>query len=135
MIQSYFDANPPPTGAPYPIRGAPFEGRVLRDGESLDRALVRLRGLDRAILRRSRRNKILEQMMRDVRDLGDSTIERLGVRLRWLRRSADLAHELESCGVNFFVVRGRLEIMKDVNVATHVHEASRPRDEVLDVRD
>jgi hypothetical protein len=80
---------------------------------------MRLRVFDVAILRGSRRDEILEQVLGDVSDLGDRAIERVNVHLGWFGRTADFAHVLQGSGVHLFIVRGGLEVVEGVDVSAH----------------
>src|SRR5207249_589106 len=63
----------------------------------------------------------VEQPRRGERDLLDGTLEDLGVRLRGLRRAADLAYVLQRRVVYLAVRRGRLEVVECSDVSAHVH--------------
>src|SRR5215212_9920422 len=71
-------------------------------GASLGAALL---GLDLAVLGRRRRDQVVEQVLREVRDLVDRAVEGILVGGRRSRGAADLAHELQRGVVH--LLRGR----------------------------
>src|SRR5262245_4770361 len=93
--------------------------------------LARLRGLELAgagapllrlgltVLRRRRGYELLEEMVRGVGDGVDRTREGLLVRARRLVETADLAHVLESRGVDLVVGRLGLEVVERLDVSAH----------------
>jgi hypothetical protein len=72
------------------------------------------------VLRGSVGDQRVEQLPRRGSDLLDGAVERLGVRLRRLVRSADLADELKGRVVDFLLGRGGLEVMELSDVSAHV---------------
>lgn len=91
----------------------------LRCREPLCGTLPGFGGLDLAILRWSRRDEILEQVLGDVSDLVHGTLEGIGIGLRGFRGAADLTHVLQGGGVDFLPVRSGLEVMENVDVSAH----------------
>ncbi len=75
--------------------------------------------LDLAVLGRRARDEAVEQALGRRGDLLDRTVEDLLVGLRGLRRSADLADELERRVMDLVVARGRLEIVECSDVPAH----------------
>jgi len=58
-------------------------------------------------------------MSSEMRNLLDSPLEDLGVGLRRLGRSADLAHELQRCRMDFVIGGSRFEIVKGMDAPAH----------------
>lgn len=105
-------------------------------GDGASPATLRL-GL--AVLRRSGRDEILEQVLRQVRDLVDGAVERRLVRLRRLGHAADLAHVLQRRRVDLVRARGRIEVVENANIPAHGARLLRGAgedegDEVVDLR-
>src|SRR5262249_52275618 len=87
--------------------------------EALTTALARLGRLDLAILGRGRGHERSEQPGGCLGDFLDRALERVLIRLRRLRESADLADVLQRRAANFFFGRLRLEVVQRADVATH----------------
>ena len=54
-----------------------------------------------------------------LRDLIDGAIEHLFVRLGWFTEAAEFADELQRRRADFFVRRGRFEVMQGLDVSAH----------------
>ena len=78
-----------------------------------------LGGLDLAVARRRGGHERGEQAARRGGDLLDGPVERGLVRLRRLRRAADLADVLERGRLDLLGCGGRFEVMENTDVSTH----------------
>ncbi len=65
------------------------------------------------------RDEVVEEVLRDVRDLVHGAVEGLVVGLGRLGRTRDLADVLQGGGVHLFGRRGRLEVVEGVDAAAH----------------
>src|SRR3954449_10283066 len=98
------------SGPPYSVMTS---ARTRGSGrEALSGPGLALGGFLVAVLRRRVRHERGEQVLRRVRDLVYRAVERLGVGLRRLVGSADLADVLERRGLDLVLVRRRLEIVE-----------------------
>src|SRR5689334_967686 len=114
MPESVESPAPVRTTSGRPARRARASARIPQLGPGAS-----LLGLDRAVLRGSGGDEVVDEVARDVGDLGDGPVEDLLVGLRRLGRAADLADELER-GRSHLVVGGRrLEVVERADVAAH----------------
>src|SRR5690606_6069543 len=102
--------------------------------EALGAAGAGLLPLDLAVLRRRGGDQDREQVLGGVRDLGDGALEHLGVGLRGLRHSADLADVLQRGVVHLLRGGLGLEVMERANVPAHAARLPRrrPADKTVD---
>src|SRR5262249_9602205 len=77
------------------------------------------RCLDLAITRRRCGHEVGEEMAREVRNLGDGTVEHLLVRLRRLLHPAHLADVLERRRLDLLGGRRWLEVVERLDVPAH----------------
>src|SRR5215212_7387324 len=115
------------TSAPRSLSVSPKKGPASSGaggGVALGGTLAQLRRLDLAVLRRRGRHERVEQPRRDLDDLVDRAIEGFLIRLRGLRRAADLAHVLERRGADLLLGGGWLEVVKGADVAAHAYEVT-----------
>src|SRR5262249_22714104 len=103
-------------GDPRLVRPLP---RANRLAEPRDGAGVAPLGLDLAVLGSRGRDEVVEQVLREVRDLVHRTVEHGLVGFRRLGHAADLAHVLQRGGVNLFGGRGRIEVVENADVSAH----------------
>src|SRR5690606_4858264 len=69
--------------------------------------------------------ELVEQVVRDVRDLGDGALERVARAIGRMRDARDLAHVLPGGRLDLFVVRGRLEAAELGDVPAHATTVDR----------
>jgi hypothetical protein len=105
-------------------RPSEFRQTLLGGSGAAGEALATLRGLLLAILRRSGRRQPGKQCPGRRGDLLDGMVEGLLIRLRRLRRTADLAHVLQRRVLDLVLARGWLEVMQGSDVSTHVTQRS-----------
>src|ERR1700722_18697561 len=82
-----------------------------------------LGGFDVTIARRCVGDEASQQLVRGCRHLLHGALERGLVGLRWPRKAAQLAHELQRRGADLRVRRGWLEIVQSLDAATHVRSS------------
>jgi len=87
--------------------------------ESFDGARLRFRGFFYSILRRSGSLQRTQKPLRDSRDFIHGRQKRVLIRLRWLRKSANLPHKLQRSSAHFFVRNRRIKIEQRLNIPAH----------------
>jgi len=87
--------------------------------ESLNRPRLCLRGLLFSILWWCRRLQRTQKPLRDSRDFIDRCQKRVLIRLRRLRKPADLPYKLQRSGPHLFIRNRRIKIEQRLNIPAH----------------
>src|ERR1051325_9456921 len=96
-----------------------YSDRLAPSGESLERALLRFTHLDLAVAWRRAGLERMNQFVGGGRDFVDCFVERFFIQTRRLRRSTQLAHELQRRRAHFIVGCRRFKVGERLDVSAH----------------